>query len=359
MKYPKYLPKGGRIGYIAPSFGCSFSPYKEKFENALRTFSELGFQNVKGPNWCKSDGIGKSTNAKDCAAEINDFFLNDKCDVIISCGGGETMCEDLLYVDFERIKESEGKWYMGYSDNTNLTFLLPLLCDIAAVYGPGAATFGMREWHPSLQDAMDVLMGQKLNFKNYDGWEAESLVTEENPLEPFNISMPYRQMIVGSEPAQESASNSVTVGSELRQVSFTGRMMGGCLDCLVNLCGTRFDKVREFNERYKEDGVIWFLETCDLNPFSTRRALWQLKEAGWFDNARGFLIGRPARMTDNFYGVTCENAVLSMLQDFELPIVMNVDIGHVSPRIPIISGGLAKVEAVENSLCISYSEATE
>lgn len=338
MRYPKNLPEKGRIGYVAPSFGCSFSPYTERFENARKKFAELGFTNVLGPNWCKSDGIGKSTNAADCAAEINDFFLNDNCDVIISCGGGETMCEDLPFVDFEKIKASEGKWYMGYSDNTNLTFLLPLLCDMAAIYGPNAPTFGMREWHASLRDALDLLMGRKLSFSNYDGWEAESLVTEENPLEPFNIAMPYRQLIAGSEPA----------------VTISGRMMGGCLDCLINLCGTRFDKVREFNERYREDGVIWFLETCDLNPFMTRRALWQLKNAGWFDNARGFLIGRPVRMTDNFYGVTCENAVLAMLQELGLPIVMNVDIGHVSPRIPVISGAMADVKASGNILTIDY-----
>lgn len=43
-------------------------------------------------------------------------------DVLISCGGGELMCEILPYVDFDRIKAAKPKWYLGYSDNTNFTF---------------------------------------------------------------------------------------------------------------------------------------------------------------------------------------------------------------------------------------------
>ena len=52
------------------------------------------------------------------------MLLGDMPDAIISCGGGELMCEILRYVDFERIAQAKPKWFMGYSDNTNLTFLL-------------------------------------------------------------------------------------------------------------------------------------------------------------------------------------------------------------------------------------------
>ena len=65
------------------------------------------------------------------------------------------MGEDLPYVDFEKIKEAKPKWYLGYSDNTNMTFLLTTLCDVASIYGPCAAAFGMEPWHPAIQDAFD------------------------------------------------------------------------------------------------------------------------------------------------------------------------------------------------------------
>lgn len=44
------------------------------------------------------------------------------------------MCETMNFVDFEKIKSAAPKWYMGYSDNTNFTFLLSTICDTAAVY---------------------------------------------------------------------------------------------------------------------------------------------------------------------------------------------------------------------------------
>ena len=61
------------------------------------------------------------------------------------------------------------------------------------------------------------------------------------------------------------------------------------MDCLINLLGTSFDHVREFNERYRDDGIIWFLEACDLNVMGMRRAMWQMKNAGWFSNVKAFL----------------------------------------------------------------------
>ena len=65
-------------------------------------------------------------------------------------------------------------------------------------------------------------------------------------------------------------------------IEMEGRLIGGCMDILEMYPGTPFDKVKEFNEKYQEDGFIWFLEACDLNIMSIRRSLWQMKHAGWF-----------------------------------------------------------------------------
>ena len=53
------------------------------------------------------------------------------------------MCETLDYVDFEKIMQAKPKWYMGFSDNTNFTFLLTTICDVASIYAPCAASFGL------------------------------------------------------------------------------------------------------------------------------------------------------------------------------------------------------------------------
>lgn len=161
MRYPNSLPQNGTIGCIAPSFGCNIEPYRSAFENAQKTWKEMGYKILTGPNCYEGSGIGISNTPELCAAEVNHFFAEEDCDVILSCGGGELMCEVVSHIDFERIARAKAKWFMGFSDNTNLTFLLPTLCDMAAIYGPCAPAFGMREWHPALNDAWGILTGEK------------------------------------------------------------------------------------------------------------------------------------------------------------------------------------------------------
>ncbi|MCF0150170.1 MAG: LD-carboxypeptidase, partial [Firmicutes bacterium] len=290
------------------------------------------------------DGIGKSTDAKSCAAEIDRFFTQDLCDVIISCGGGETMCEDLSFVDFEAIKKAPAKWFMGYSDNTNLTFTLPVLCDTAAIYGPCASSFGMKPWHPAIGDAMALLQGKKLQLHNYDKWELEELDACEDPYAPYHTTEPFSMRAFGADGLEQKA------GEE--SLDFSGRLLGGCLDVLVCLCGTRFDRVKEFNERYKKDGVIWFLESCELGPMGVRRALWTLKNAGWFDTAKGFVFGRPMEYHAEAFGADQQAAILSMVRDLGVPVILDADLGHLPPMMPIISGAMAAVQAKAHTLTI-------
>ncbi len=115
------------------------------------------------------------------------------------------------------------------------------------------------------------------------------------------------------------------------------------MDCLVNLTGTKFDKVGEFLERYKDDGFIWFLESCDLNVFSIRRAMWQMDNAGWFRYAKGFIIGRPLVMGQNIMGLNQYDAVTGIIGKYHVPVVMDIDIGHIAPSIPIICGSMGTV----------------
>lgn len=349
MRYPSFLHKNGTIGFVAPSFGCATEPYKTAFLHAQEIFSEAGYQLQFGPNCYLSEGIGISSTPIACGTELTESYVGSENDVLISCGGGELMCEILEYIDFEQIKNSNPKWYMGYSDNTNFTFLLTTICDVASIYGPCAATFGMEKWHPSVQDAFDLLQGKlvqenRILIDGYDLWERESLKSEENPLAPYNVTEPsVLHCFVGDGvPMNEQT-------EELNTLQMSGRLIGGCLDCLVNLCGTEFDQVKTFVNRYKEDGFIWFLEACDLNVMSIRRAIWELKHAGWFEYVNGFVIGRPLHFGEEMMGLNQYNAVYDILSEYKVPILMDADIGHVAPMVPLICGSFATVQANGNN----------
>ena len=256
------------------------------------------------------------------------------------------MCEILEHVDFEAIKRAEPKWYMGYSDNTNMTFLLTTLCDTASVYGPCASAFGMEPWHPSLEDAMELLEGKRNTVESYGMWEQESGKSEENPLLPYNCTqkLNLKAFLPGEKEMEE-----------VQQVSMKGRLLGGCMDCLVNLLGTKFDRVRDFAEKYKEDGIIWFLESCDLNVFAIRRAMWQMEQAGWFQYAKGFLIGRPYCHGQEMMGLDQYQAVLPTVWRHKVPVIMDADLGHLPPMMPLVTGSMAELDMDEGSLKIEMN----
>lgn len=348
MKYGKFLSENGTIGFVAPSFGCNIEPYKSAFANAQEIWTKAGYFLSLGPNVYEGCGIGISNTPEKCAQEFNKWYEKDDVDVLISCGGGELMCEILPYVDFERIRKAEPKWFMGYSDNTNLTFLLATLCDTAAIYGPCAAAFGMNPWHESLKDAMGILTGMCKRVHNYDKWEKEGLKTEELPLEPYNVTESFQ---LCTWTTTEGLIKQRKGQSE--DIILEGRLLGGCLDSLVTLCGTKFDQVDTFNEKYKKDGVLWFLEACDLNVMGIRRALWQLSEADWFKYTKGFLIGRPLHYGEECFGLDQYKAVIDILSKYNVPIIMDLDIGHLPPMMPLVCGSVAKASVKENTIIIN------
>ncbi len=346
MKIPKSLPQNGTIGFVAPSFGCNTEPYRSGFDNAQKKFKDRGYTLKLGPNCYAGEGTGISNTPEKCARELMDAYLDSDSDCLIACGGGELMCEILEYMDFEKLAAAEPKWYMGYSDNTNMTYLLATLCDTASVYGPCASAFGMEPWHNSLEDALEVLTGKVNAVKGYEAWEKESLKDEEHPLVPYHVTEPLLiRSYLGNHP--------VCWNEDSRAVSMKGRLLGGCMDCLVNLVGTRFDKTREFVEKYKEDGIIWFLEACDLNVFDIRRAMWHMEQAGWFEHVKGFLIGRP-RCGQEMMGLDVYDAVLKVAGSKGVPVVMDVDLGHLPPMMPLIVGALGEVTVLENDIRIQF-----
>ena len=343
MKYPKSLQKGGSIGFPAPSFGCATEPYYSAFQNSLKKWQELGYGTHPGSNAYAGCGIGISNTPQKCGAELTQMYLDKENDVLISCGGGELMCEILDYVDFEAIKEGDAKWFVGYSDNTNMTYLLATICDTASIYGPCAAAYGMEPWHTSLCDVHEVLQGKRHVIKGYDKWEKEALKDEENPLVPYNTTEPRVLKVFKQGEFIDEPENL------LKEITMSGRLLGGCMDCLINLIGTNYDKTKEFIEKYKEDGILWFIEACELNVFSIRRAMWQMEHAGWFQYVKGFVFGRP-RNGESMMGLDEYEAVLSVAGKYNVPVIMDADVGHLPPMMPLVMGSLAEVSIMGNSI---------
>ncbi|MDE7325330.1 MAG: LD-carboxypeptidase [Lachnospiraceae bacterium] len=355
MKYPEFLRQGGVIGCVAPSFGCNIEPYYSAFQNACERFRSMGYGIDLGRNCFSGDGIGISSSPQNCGLELTDYYLSEKNDILLSCGGGELMCEILDYIDFKRLEKAAPKWYVGYSDNTNFTFLLTTILETVSIYAPCAPAFGMEPWHESIKDLWDLLHGRKLQFIGYQTWEKESIKTPEQPLTPYHVTEPrILKVFQGGQQEGEKSQGQGDGKNSFTDIFIEGRVLGGCMDCLVNLLGTKYDNVNAYLESYKKDGFLWFLESCDLNVFSIRRAIWQMEHAGWFQYVNGFMFGRPGCFGEQVMGLDQYHAVTDLLGKYNVPIIMDMDFGHLPPAMPMLCGGYAKVQVKGNDMMINY-----
>ena len=326
---PQLLAKGDTIYLVAPSFGCTTFPYKERLDVAINVLKDQGYNIIEGKNIYKDKGIASSNTARSRAKEIMDAFKSD-AKVVISVGGGEVMCEILEYINFDVIKNNP-KWFVGFSDNTNLSYTMTTICDIETIYGVNAPTFYSLEY--SSLDTLKLLTGET-KLKGYNKWQYEKW-DEENPTPAYHFD---RRVCV--------ISHNFNIEK--------GRLIGGCLDCLDGIAGTKFDHTKEYIKNHKDEGIIFFFEACDYNSIGVIRALTKLKYCGWFDNVTAFMIGRSNNYYDESFGINMHDAYMHILEGLNKPILFDVPISHLAPTLPVICGALAKVTYKNNNIEINY-----
>lgn len=332
MKFPKFINKGDTIHLISPSLGCSTEPYKTRLDNAI-TFLRQNNELILG-DYVYQNINALSSTPKNLGLEFENAYLSNS-KFLLSVGGGELQALILDYINFEKIKNSTPKWFMGYSDNTNLCFALTVKCDVASIYGAHAPQFGYKVLDQSILDNYDIMFGKKLSFDNYPKYELEQY---EDPY--LGLNLQYDSII--------------STNDNDKDISFSGRIIGGCLDVLTTLVGTSYADLDSFNEKYKEDGIIWYLESCELNTMAVIRQLTHLKRNNWFKYVKGFVIGRPMLLNDTSFGIDMKNAYIDTLKEFNVPIIYGADIGHINPSIPVINGSICKVNYNNKKLNITY-----
>lgn len=325
MIFPGYIKKGDRIGVTACSGGKTGQVDFIRLDSAARKLKERGYEVTETPD-VRTEEKGRSAPAAVRAAELHTLAENPEVSWVIQACGGDYLAEMLSFADFEKIKKHP-KWYQGYSDPTGLLFSITTNCDMATVYAGNYGDFGMESWHRCLEENVAILEGIDVvqqSFPLYKNGFAERITGYED----YQEDTPVRWECAGGT------------------AKLTGRLLGGCLDVLMDLVGTRFDKTAEFCERYKEDGILWYLESFALSSERLTCGLWHLKEAGWFRYATGFVFGRPTFFSSD-YDISYQEAVEAVLGDLGLPIVYEADIGHKAPRMTMINGAKAEV-TVEN-----------
>lgn len=128
-------------------------------------------------------------------------------------------------------------------------------------------------------------------------------------------------------------------------VLVSGRLIGGCLDTIAWLAGSRFGDVPTFVQESGSRGAILYLENVEMTPPALVRALLSLRRHRWFDGLTGLLVGRNAGpVPDSPNSLSYTEALYAALGDLPYPVLYDVDIGHQPPQFTLINGAVAHVQ---------------
>lgn len=323
IKYPSF-EKGATIGVTAPSSGVPVELH-DLVKLSCNRMEQKGFSIICGDTVWTQDKAKSSPTTKR-ADEFNEMMRDDNINIIIPPWGGELLIEILEHIDFINMKN---KWVLGYSDTSVLLLAITLKTGIATAHGTNLIdlrgeyadeTTAMWQSVLSTNTGESVLQYSSVNYQKK--WQ------HDNPSPcVFHLTEPTEWKTVAD-----------------KKVKVQGRLLGGCIDVIRHLIGTPFGDVENFRKQFiNGEPVLWYLENCELSTTDLRRSLVQMKLAGWFDQCSGILFGRSAaNMPVGNY--TVEDVYKELSDELEIPIIYDVDCGHVPPQITFINGAYAEVE---------------
>lgn len=325
MIYPSFLKKNDTIGICAPSAGVGKKI--ESFEKSLSKLKQEGYNILETKNVRIFNERGGTAQQR--GDELNSLFENDTVNFVMAAAGGDFLDEMLPYISFQTLQQHP-KWILGASDPTSILYPYTTMCDVATMYGCNAGSFDITPLPDYLQTCLAFLSGnliEQTSYKAYQNakpWEVEGYCPDT--------------------PSHWQAT--------VENLSVSGRCIGGCIDSLKDIIGTKFDTTHKFIEKYKSDGFIWYFDNFALSAENLYRTLLQMQYAGWFENTKAILIGRTL-LPSSETGMDYEESIHRAFQT--IPVLYNADIGHTNPSMTMINGAILHLQYQNNSASLKFA----
>ena len=279
------------------------------------------------------------------AEDLLEAFRDPEIDMILCAIGGDDTYRLLPYLfDHNELAEAvTDKIFLGFSDTT-INHLMLHKVGLNTFYGqaflPDICKLS-QEMHPYTRKYFEELIstGTIKEIAPSDVW-----YEERKSFAPDQVGKPLI-----AHP---------NYGFELLQGSsvFSGKILGGCIDSMYDFFnGERYEDMPILCEKYHlfpdaEDwkGHILLLESSEEKPSPEkyRQSLEYLKERGVFEAVSGVLVGKPM---DETYAQEYRQLLVQNINKPDLPVVVNLNIGHSMPRC-IIPFGIEAVVDVEDQI---------
>ena len=282
---PPRLKQGDTIGIVAPASHFDL----ETFNRGIAVLESMGFNTSVPERLFNKKGYFAGSDLER-AEMVNRYFADTTIKAIMCARGGYGSIRILSLLDYETIQKNP-KIFIGFSDVSALLSTLYLRCRLVTFHGPTVTTLG-----------------------NSDNMTKDSLLS----------------MITSGEKPEIAMESGITI----QPGSASGPVVGGNLNTLCHLLGTRFQP--DFK------GCILFLEDRGEAPYRVDRMLSQMKLAGCFNRLAGFILGifEDCGNTDDIIRIAGD-----IFKDDKIPILAGLEVGHGKRNLAIPTGLNATLNA--------------
>ncbi len=317
---------GDTIGVTSPSSGVPNS-LVGRLDFSVQQLRDSGFQVQVGD--CMDGSTHVSAPVEQRARELMGMLLDPKVKAIVPPWGGETAIDLIPHLDYDALASAEPTWFVGYSDISTLLAPITLRTGMATLHGSNLLDTPYRV-PESLMSWIDIAsLPAGSSFKqsspgvyrvnDWDDWENHPGATENT----WNGSGAWARLDKGQD-----------------EVDVSGRLIGGCIETLVNLAGSPHLSTEALRAD-PSGSLIVYVEASGVDATTICRHLHGMRLAGFFDGATAILVGRTG--APDSPALTQAEAVVDALGVLGIPIIGNVECGHVPPQLPIVNGAQGRL----------------
>ena len=329
------------IGIVSLSRGILGEDFmKHEVEIGLRRLNDMGLEVKFMPNSMKGLEYIEAhpeKRAEDLLAALKDPEIDM---ILCAIGGDDTYrLAPYLFDNDELAEAANDKIFLGFSDTTLNHFML---------HKVGMKSFYGQAFLPDICELSPDMLPYTRQF-----FEELIKTGRINMIFPSHFWYEQRTSF-GPDQRFKSLPMYEDKGFQLIQgpSKFSGKILGGCIDSMYDMFdGERYSDMPVICEKYHlfpdaEDwrGRILLLESSEekMPPEKYRKALEYLKEAGVFGAVSGVLVGKPM---DGAFEEEYKELLVEVIDDPQLPVLCNINIGHALPHCIMPFGVDCEVDA--------------
>ena len=319
-----------KIGIISPANNV-LSLFPKRNMTGIENFEKENVELVFSKNAIRTNDYTKNS-VEERINEINEI-LDEDIDLIMATIGGYTSIQLLDKIDYNKIIKKNVS-ICGFSDITAILLAIYTKTKREMLYGPvytvNLCDYGGIDDYTKLY-LFDCIAGKSISYVP-SKYEIKEFI-DWNELE--------KKKIIKKKSEKLNDWKIICKGMA------KGKLIGGNLSTILLILGSEYLPLDEFNDS------ILFLEDCNTNIYEFCSYIDSLRIRGVLQKVKGILFGKfdSLEMNDEI-----EKFLTGYFEEYNIPIVCNMDFGHVFPIMTLPIGRNALLKCSNNKIVFEIEE---